>query len=304
MKDESLISQLNKIVNHRRDLVLASAVVVVGVVVLLFLVVGQISAILELQNQVQTAQQEKIQLQQKNQVLQEATSNPLLAQEEAINSALADVKPLTQLLTALSGVADSAQVAVTKVNLSPGLISSESAKVAAGAPVSNSTIPGVDIMKIEITVQGAFSQINDFLVRLDNMSPLVIVNVFKLQDSSGREEIDRFEATLTLDTYFYTQSVATTLTQELPTVDAASLQIVDEIATFSRTNFALPTQIVGGGVEDLFGLSQSELERALQNTTSGTPATPQPTVAPTAIPTTAPIQTPAPIVTPIITPIP
>lgn len=287
MKEDSL-SQLTRFLTFRRELVLAIGIVLVAIILVVAVIIPQVNATLQLQGTVRQSQADKQALLQKNEFLQNINATPLLSQEAAVNAALPDSKPLTELLTAISGIAQVSQVAISKVNLTPGLISTSSAQTTqlAPAPVSKSTIPGVDAMKIEVSVQGSFEQVNDFLSRVETMSPLSIVNIFNLRENASIDEgIPTFEATLTIDTYFYTQTVVATIEQELPEVDAVGLQTLEQLATFSRPNVILPAQIVGGGVEDLFGLSQSQIDAALQSTPGPTPSS-EPEATPTTSPTT------------------
>lgn len=294
MKQEASMGSLSRFFSLRRELVLAIGVALLALLIVVMVIVPQISASFSLQAEIAKARQESVALQRKSQLLQEASATPLLIQEGDINAALPDHKPLTELLTTLSGVAQTAGVGVTRVNLNPGLISTQSAQATTVAPVSSSSIPGVDIMKIEISVEGSFEQINNFLLAVDRMSPLVIVNVFELREAGGETDTSVFDATLTLDTYFYTNSVAATIGQELPPMDETSLAALQQLATFTRSNTSLPTEIVGGGVNDVFGLTPSQLQDVLENQGSTIPS-------PTPLPSLTP--EPTPVVTPPVTPI-
>ncbi len=269
MKPESsLTNQIIRLVTLRRDFMLTLGLLAVGALLVLFVILPQISGILDLSQKVAAAQKIKTNLERKAILLEEINTTPLFAQQESIDAALPSNKPLAELLTILSSEAQSAAVSVTKVNLTPGLISTSSAKIKPSETDTTSPVEGVQPLKIEITILGTFAQVDSFLNRLDAVAPVVLVTNLRLSEqgkdaSQLNSSASNFSATLTLDTYYFTRAVASAVEQELPDVSAQDQNLLAEIASFTRSSFVLPTQIIGGGIGDVFGLTQADIENAL-----------------------------------------
>lgn len=61
-------------------------------------------------------------------------------------------------------------------------------------------------------------------------------------------------AELTMATYYYTQTIKTTLSSRLPSVGKEEVQVFDTIQKFRPTEFKPLSEVEGGELEDLFGV--------------------------------------------------
>ena len=73
-------------------------------------------------------------------------------------------------------------------------------------------------------------------------------------------------ADLALSTYFYTKSIASTLSSPLPEISAREREIFQAILSFTPAELESQTEIISGDNEDLFGingLDVSDLEETV-----------------------------------------
>ncbi len=271
------LSDINprQILDQRRYLVMSVVAAVASVAIIFFAIIPQAQATWDLVNQ-QGQEQAKLKLlRDKANQLESMNNSPLLGQIETVNLVLPSKKPLLELMASLGQTAQEAGVTVTNLELSPGKISSESAQVQ--APLSKSktkakakkggsgpTKKGVESLDIEIVVEGQLVQLNSFFKLLESRAPLSTLTSISLrQKNQVGEEIDQtdqFEAEVVISSSFFVQSVSSAVETALPSVTQTQQQILDDLASFVVSPVDVGTEIEGGGLNDLFGVTGPELE--------------------------------------------
>lgn len=202
------------------------------------------------------------QLQQKVVALENLPSSPEYAQIDIVNNALPSRKPLLELLVGLSSVSSETNVQVNNYNLSPGLVATDSTQLRAGSGGGS----GFDSLKLTMSVQGTFRDLQNFLRRVEEVSPfstitsLALSNTITSETGESPETADQlFQAQLETETYFFTRSIAVRYESPLPELTARDREVLQALSSFVPTELPEQNQIEGGGLEDLFQI-RSELE--------------------------------------------
>jgi Tfp pilus assembly protein PilO len=249
---------------NRQQFVWSLGFILVAVILVFAVVVPQFSTVRELYSTLQKHTTTADKLQKKAEELEKFATSALAAKSGKITDTLPSKKPLLEILTGLSVAAGQTGVKFEDIALNPGKISTESAKPnAPKAPVAAKAKPGVasgknyDQMELELTISGSLFQVNDFVKKVETLAPLATVTKLSLAPLSGKkvseeETAARFEADLSISTYFFSQSVKTTLESALPVIGQKEQQTLAELDSFFFPDVSQPQTIQGGGVQDLF----------------------------------------------------
>jgi hypothetical protein len=272
----------------RKPLVFAVGFGLLALVLVSSVVIPQFQQGLDLYNDLENEKPKLEKLKQKLSELENIEVSPEFAQVEVVEEALPSKKPLLELLMALSTVSEDTGAVVKEFELSPGLVASDSTKLETKTSTSydelslDVTIAGT--FALDVTIAGTFAQIQDFLLRVEEVAPFTTIvsmeignqlNTNSEQFNQQIEEDPTFEAVLTTETYFFTQSIESRIDSPLPKIAQRELDVLNFLASFRPTGLEEQSEIRGGGLEDLFqiNLETGEIETA--------PApTPRPTIAP------------------------
>ncbi|HEX7017367.1 MAG TPA: type 4a pilus biogenesis protein PilO [Patescibacteria group bacterium] len=238
----------------RRYFVMAIGLFVLAGLMALLALYRQIMTNLELYGKLNTARERVERLQRKSAQLSQLESSELLQAASQINQSLPSQKPLTPLLIGLNAVSRTAGVTVENVALQPGEVSTDS-----GTPVARRN-GKYDVMELELTVGGTLDQINVFLRDIERFAPFSTVSNLALSKTEAEAATQQFEAELIITTYYFTQSVkVTTDSMASVTLNAGQQQALESIRGFLFPQYDQPTNIQGGGLEDLFGIEEIEV---------------------------------------------
>jgi len=256
---------LKHTLDARRYLVLAVAAGVIAVALFLVATIGQVQAVIDLiaEQSQETAKLKS--LEGKVVQLQAVTTPTIASQSELVNLLLPSQKPLLELLNTLNTVSTSAQISLDSFELSPGELSSQSAQVAEVPNVS-----GTGVLSVEFIASGTLGQLNQFMSTLEQTTPLITITELSLR--SGLEQkakiktleellAEPYRAQLTIESAYFTQTVDAALDTQLPTISADQERILSDLAVFTTTITPPQTEIIGGGLQDLFGIQLPELEQ-------------------------------------------
>lgn len=259
--DPSLLSKVNdksigEILHARKYLVMAVGVVVLSV---LIIVVG-IVPLLTLSTQTWQdwrMQREKVSaLQTKVRELNLAASGEIVQSEDILTAALPSEKPVLPLLSGVWEAAAVGQVELSNVQLSPGLISTNSAQLLNTPSQNRTSIPGVESLSLSVRVSGSLAGIQTFLGSMEHSLPFTSVEKLELKQRVIQGQPvnpPMFDAELLLVTYVFTQSVTATIDQQIPEMKPENLQVLSDLREYQIPALRKPTELVGGGLEDLFG---------------------------------------------------
>lgn len=275
MADKTVTNQRPAITSRylfqtRRFLVLAVVAGAVAALLVIFGIWPQVSAALEINSQLQDQNRTVAALEAKAQQLETVTNPELLENIEIVNALLPSKKPLLELLNSLNVVAGQTGVTYTGLELSPGSIASDSASLGdTGASRRPSVATGnssdADTLEVKLRVQGTLEQLNQFFNLIERTSPISTITALSLtpqgraaifSDDDGEVLPNSYEAEVTINTAYFTRAVAAAVDAALPTLTADQQQFLDEIAQFTVETLPEQQGIVGGGINDLFGVSQ------------------------------------------------
>lgn len=262
---------IRHLMDARRYLLFAVGVVLVAVLLLVVGLVPQISASQELLSKRGQETTRLKNLETKAQELQNMASSPIINQMFTVEKVLPSKKPLLEMLSSLNLSARESQVAITSLELTPGAISTESAAVdssAANAKRRTSATKSkvVDTLNVDLEVEGEISAVNRFIELVEKRAPLSTITSISLRKLSTGGDLasgnERFGATLTVSSHFFAQSVTSTVESALPKLDDKQQQLLSELRSFLIPEEQIQREIQGGGLIDLFGVDQPELEAA------------------------------------------
>lgn len=265
------------LMDTRRYLSLAILFGFVSLLVLGVGVIPQIQAALQIQQETNVENKKLTALEQKVRQLENVLTPEILAQIDTVNLLLPSRKPLLDLLSSLNVVAGQAQVSFTGIELSPGSIATDSASLAdQGTKRKGKGSSASDSLDVKLKVQGSLAQLNQFFELVERTTPLTTITSLSLSPknkavgltSEGllqtNEEdptlAQQYEAELDVSAAYFTQSVSAAVDAALPTLNRSQQEIVDELATFSVQQVNQQPSIQGGGLEDLFGVTQPPVE--------------------------------------------
>jgi len=269
--------------NTRRYLSLSVAIGAVALIMVVLGIIPQIQTTLAFQQKATTEGKKLASLEQKARQLEEILTPEILDQIDTVNILLPSKKPLLELLSSLNQIATQANVTFSGIELSPGTIASEAgavvptstsktkAKAKKGTVKSSATS---DTLDVKLTVEGDLVDLNQFFELVERTAPLTTVTSLSLSPknkalgslSGGasrplEERLGQaYEADLLVSAAYFTQSISAAIDAQLPALSQSQQTIVAELATFSVQPFQKQPTIQGGGLQDLFGIQQSEVE--------------------------------------------
>jgi hypothetical protein len=248
----------------RKYLVWAIGLGGLAIILLAGVIVPQVQGIFEVQGQLTKQTKLVQQLQQKTNQLREVVTLPSFGQIDQVNSVLPGKKPLLELLAGLNQAVNSSGVAVSSIELAPGSIASEGAKITPSATKGGAK--DFDKVDVVISIRGSLGAINDFFAQIEQTAPLtsvtkITLNKLAARNASEEEDEPKFEAQLQITTYFYTKSVTAVLEAPLPTLVATQEETLTKIQDYTFPAFTPQSGVLEGNLEDLFGV---ELQQAVQ----------------------------------------
>ncbi len=243
-----------KIFWHTRNYLVFTILLALGAgIIVLAGIIPQLQAANELRLEGNQMAPKLEKLEQKLAQLENVRYTPEFSQVDIINRALPSKKPLLELLTNLNMVAVSEQIQITELQLSPGLVATDSAELNAenARRRASQNSQGVDVMDLTLSVRGPRENLHRFLSGIEKISPFS--TIVKLSVSSERAGETEAQAELTLNTFFFTQTIKTTVDAPLPVLADQDLFVLNELSSFELNELPIPEGITDGGLEDLFG---------------------------------------------------
>ncbi|MEX0896390.1 MAG: GspMb/PilO family protein [Patescibacteria group bacterium] len=251
---------LRIIIATRQQLLLAMGIVI-GIAALIFAVM--IPQGREAWAEYQQIEQERPRLESyQNKVVQldNIPFTPEYAQIEIIEEALPSRNPLLELLVSLNSVSADTDVVVVSYDLSPGLVATDSTQLQ-----QSSRSTGYDSLQLNLSVQGTFNELQDFLRRVEEVAPFSTITSLQLSNQITSEtgaaldaQDQEFSAELITETYYFTRPITVTYESPLPVITDQDRTVLNALASFVPTELPVQNQIQGGGLEDLFQLRENQ----------------------------------------------
>ncbi|MBP7768384.1 hypothetical protein KA082_00920 [Candidatus Woesebacteria bacterium] len=302
----------------RKHFLYSIALGLLGVIIVFVVLIPQIQEVISIVGKLNTEQPKTEHLRKKLASLNNLVATAEYAQVSVVDAALPSRKPLLELMMSVSSVANTTGIQVDKFAINPGLVASDSTKVVKKTVGANN---GYDLLSIKMDISGTFAQIQDFFLKMEQISPFTTVTKMEIsgevgdvaqntsvqKDSStadpaavAQAKEPQFRASVITQTYFYTQQLAVKIDADLPAITAAQQNVLAALASFVPFEVAPQTEVVGGGLEDPFGvkgiISSEKVTDILESGGTITPSllSSQATQAiPEASPTPAPAANPA-----------
>lgn len=169
--------------------------------------------------------------------LAEQDPQTLARNKDLVNKALPVEKPVLATVTGLRNVAERVGVDIIELTSNPGQISTASATptaAKAGAVTSN-----VSLLRVEMRIEGDLLAINEYLLTVSQMLPLVgleSVNI-SLAGTPVEGGEQRYGLDLAVQVYWMPRKEATVKTGDLKSVNGLSVDAVDALDVISGFEF-------------------------------------------------------------------
>ncbi len=227
----------------------------------------QVQASIEMWRTYEASEAKVKSLAAKNRQLQDVLDPTLLDQINTVDSLLPSRKPLIELLTAVNVLSKQTQVVITSVELRPGAIATDGAKVSNRGQLKKGDS---DTLEINMIVSGTLSQVNQFFNTIERTTPLTTITSLSLTpkdrntalvstDTIASLQNRAYQAELTLAASYFTRPVSANLDASLPQLSSDQTKLISDLKTFTVNKIDPQTQILGGGLEDLFKTVKPEI---------------------------------------------
>ncbi len=262
MKEFSFDDLLTSI-KKRKSLSLAVLMVILVVAGVVALIIPQAQAIMDNREELAAEKKKLTQLREKLAQLDRIKYDPSYFEStEIVNLALQDHKPLLEFLASLDQVTRATEIEVTDLELNPGALGSESAKIS-----SKNQKSGVDGLPVSFRISGSFEKASEFMELLEKIAPFTTINSFSVSEGRARsrvaqqpvenEEEDKVNIEMSCQSYFANVTANAQIGSPVPVLDIKDLEILEQLKEFQKIE--LPEQLdIQGGLEDLFGLPSIE----------------------------------------------
>ena len=229
--------------------------------IVFFAVIPQVNNIFGLQQKINQESDKLRQLQTKLSALEDAQTLQLVQNSEVINHAFPSYKPLLELMAGINFIARQSNASIADIKLSPGLISTQSAEaVITGSKKAKPIETGYKSLSVNLKIVGDIDGVNQFLSGIERISPLSNVTRIALSEKRGDTlDTTTYEAELEIVTYYFTQTIKSTVDAALPSVGATEMELIKEISDYAIAEPIKQINIQGGGNVNLFGI-EDELQ--------------------------------------------
>lgn len=274
-------SALKIIWSTRRALVLAVALGLGALVLVSAVVIPQVQQSLDLYDDLKKEEPKLLKLEQKLAEIESIQVSPEFSQVSVVEEALPSRKPLLELMMALSNVSQETGALVTDFELSPGLVATDSTLVA------NRSSGNYDQLSLNLSIEGTFAEIQDFLLKVEEVAPFTTIVAMEIgnQLNTNAEQFVQqvaedptFEAELTTETYFFTQTIQSRIDSPLPKISARELDVLGYLSSFRPSQLEEQQEVRGGGLQDLFQVNSVDgsLDSFFESAEPAPVATPTP----------------------------
>ena len=241
------------LINNRRQLLIAICLAVSAVLIILFASYPQIRVILDSRS----ALEERLEYVERLRAKHESLNNIELTEEfsnaDDINRVLPSHTPLIETLSNLDIVSQEANVNISRFNVDPGMIASESATISAFIAQDGEAVRsgGPRRLELNFTVIGRLRDIRDFIDLIEQTTPITTVTSIELTFSNQEDENALASADLITETNYFEKQITLKIDDPLPEITDRQREIIHEIMDYPQSQYLIPEQIEGG-LEDPF----------------------------------------------------
>jgi len=207
---------------------------IIGAVILLLVVLvvrPQVDSIRSLRQQVETEKSRLKLLKEKASLLEGTSADELTKDVELVESVLPSEKPAVQVINTVSQLAAKGEVVFSGVDLSPGLLSTESAEVK--NTKSKASAGEAQFLKAGFTVSGDKAKIFSFLDQLERATPVMKIEGLSLSLLEGLGLESVMTATVNVSVFYQPTTVKLgKLESSLPLLTPVETETLEELASF------------------------------------------------------------------------
>ncbi len=254
---------LKLLINTRHDLLLAVALILGGLMMLIFAIKPQVTTLWASKNELSNQRQYFEKLTQKLNDLKQIQVSEEFEKKDKVDEVLPSHKPVLELLTNLSQASTQNDISITELEISPGEISTDSTKTTTQVTKAGSN-RNFSNLKLMMVAQGKRNDVDTFMEIAERIAPFTSIVELELKESRDRSAVEtesgneNTQADITFETYYYTGSIKTKVDTQLPSVGDKEMRVFDTIQQFRPTDFKAPSEIKSTDIEDLFGIEGFE----------------------------------------------
>jgi hypothetical protein len=245
----------------RRYMLIAVILAVTSFSLLGYVLLAQLPQVIQVHNDMKTEEEKLEQLRQKAASLQDTSFIDQEGNRQRIDILLPSKKPLLQLLNNTGKAADDAGVTLASIETSPGRIASGSAQLQSAVSQFDFSAPGtkingIDVLTIGLSVNGTLPQLNAFFKKIEQITPISDIIQLQLNSQSSSPNPDFYEAKMRIASYYFTQRIAVAVDTPLPLIPGNQQDFLKNLDNFEFNAETQQPTIQGGGLNDLFKISQ------------------------------------------------
>lgn len=188
--------------------------------------------------------------------LEQVKTMPEFMQAEKVSEVLPSHKPLLEVLTQLNQAAQTNQVIISELKVSPGEIATDSTQI------DNKSKSGktYNILDLELVAVGQLENVEKFMSTIEKFSPITTITDLSLSRSIiARSGAVQTKAELKISSHFFTQSISTTIENPLPKIGQKEGETFLKIQEYTPPEIEKQTEIMGGE-EGFFDVGKIEVD--------------------------------------------
>ncbi len=252
-------SLLNQV--KRRNLFSASILIfVVSLLLLVVVVYPQVRHIFSTKDKVSAKNKQVALLKAKaTQLSQDLIQTEYFANNDLVQLALPNNKPLLEVLTSLDQVKRASEIELYDLQTNPGLLATGSGKLGTNKKVVAESMP------LKFTVKGTFEKVSQFMDLLEKVAPFTTITSFEISGTRSTDIIEEnpdepevIQVSIETKTFFYNPSVKQAISASLPQLSQENTVVLAKLAEFMTIPLPEQREITGGGSEDIFGVKTIE----------------------------------------------
>jgi len=261
--------------NNRKYLLFTVLLIWLCGVLALFVIKPQLAKIKEIRSEHGEKNSELELLVHKRRELAQVLTSDEFQKKEKVDEVLPSHKPLLELLTNLNQAAKKTKISFVNLELNPGLIASPAAdlnledkntstRTRQAKKSTSNTNKNYDYIEVSLAIKGQTQNVEEFMRVLEKIAPLTTITDFninnqektrqELQSSTAADLSQVSTATMTILTYYYTQTIKISSSSRMPSVGEEELAIFEKIQELLPSDFQMQTTLQSTDLEDIFGI--------------------------------------------------
>lgn len=241
--------------NTRKELVLAALSLAFAFIIFAMVFLRQIAPIKDAFAELATTNKELAKFQTKVDELENIAFDSEYDKMTEVDDVLPSYKPLLELLNNLNGVAVESETLIKNFSISPGEIATDSTLV-----TKSRRHNAYDELVLEFSVSGTLGNVQNFMTLIEQVTPISTITNISLSQQINDDSSIETTANLKLKTFFFTQSIAVTLTEPLPAIENEHLIILEEIKKLIPSNLPTQEEVIKHDRGNLFGIQGMSVE--------------------------------------------